>query len=96
MKRLLIIGLMIGLAILLILAGKSFAQTTSSVTVSFTIPVMPGLNAPLIEENKTVKPQPEATTQQNVEPQKETKNSTPALIQTEKQEEKIVKTYYSR
>lgn len=87
---------MIDLTILLILTGKSSAQTTSSVAVSFTIPVMPGLNAPLIEENKTVKPQPTAAAQQNVEPQKETKNSTPALIQTEKQEEKIVKTYYSR
>jgi hypothetical protein len=105
MKRLLIFSLMIGLAILFILAGKSFAQTTSSVTVSLSIPVMPGLNAPLIEESKA-KNAETTIPQDKIKPEEVSQEVMGEMIQSEKQEENvadkneknqiIVKTFYSR
>jgi hypothetical protein len=105
MKNRISYGLLICLAMFFAFSGVGLAETSSSVTVSFTIPVMPGLNAPLIEENKTVDQQI-AAKQENAQAQQEIQTSSPPLIQTEKQEEKtvakgessqvMVKTIYSR
>lgn len=78
-------------------AGVSFAQTSASVTVSFTIPVMPGLNAPLIEKEE-IKAEPQKLSEEKeAAPTQETALQEPQLIQQDAQDEKvIVKTFYSR
>ncbi len=103
MKNKIIFLSLICLAILFSWAGVSWAGTTSSVAVSFSIPVIPGLNAPLIEQTQPATPQ--AATKQAA-PQQETIASNQAPVQTKQQEEKItiqtqdsqamVKTIYSR
>ncbi|MFH1238767.1 MAG: hypothetical protein V1653_01495 [bacterium] len=87
--------------VVIALTGKAaFAETTASVSVSFVIPVMPGLNAPLIEE-ESVKAQPtEETTVQEKSRDKtelveEERNT--VLIASSGQKENIkLKTVYSR
>ena len=55
---------------------------------------MPGLNAPLIEENK-LKPQTDAIVEQKAEAKKEDKENAQELIQ-EDDSVVMVKTFYSR
>jgi hypothetical protein len=84
--------------------GVSFAQTTASVTVSFNIPVMPGLNAPLIEkeekriEEEEIKAEPQKQSEdKEAVPMQETALQEPQLIQQDAQDGKVlVKTFYSR
>ena len=92
------------LIILLSLANVVFAGDSLSLSISCTIPVIPGVNAPLIEQetSKTVETaaQPKAKPEERIQPQ------TPTMIQEDSQEEKtasdgqksavIVKTIYSR
>jgi hypothetical protein len=95
----------VALAIVLSMAGLALAGSTASVTVSCSIPIMPGLNAPLIEE-EGVKTQENINTQEKISAQKETPQESIALPQQDiNKEEKIVeggnsamavKTYYSR
>lgn len=82
------------------LAGDSL-----SFSISCTIPAIPGVNAPLIEEEKTQAKQ-DTPIQAKSEPQKETQTQAPTMILQDTQEEKInsegqnslviVKTIYSR
>lgn len=91
MKRNFIISAIISL----LLAGVACAGDNLSLSISCTIPAIPGLNAPLIEE-ETLK----------VESQKEIQPQSPTMIQQDNQEEKLmyeeqnslvlVKTIYSR
>ena len=104
MKNLLV-GPAVALAIVLAMAGLALAGSTASVTVSCSIPVMPGLNAPLIEE-EGIKTQENINAKQKIAAQKETPQESIALPQQDiDKEEKIVeggnsamavKTYYSR
>lgn len=100
LKRLLTV-----LMLLLCFADTSFAETNASFAVSFTIPVMPGINAPLLDQDKSPQTQAPLNTQQNVETKKETESQAPTLLENEKQEESkepgqtsqiLVKTLYPR
>jgi len=89
--------LTIVLALLAIPLYAAYAQGNYSLAVSCTIPSVPGLNAPLIEE-KTVKATP---TQENANLQTETKKApkieAPVMIQEDtKQDAKLITTIYSR
>jgi hypothetical protein len=92
------------LLILLAMADLAKAEE-ASFTISCTIPAIPGLNAPLIVEEKpqtnVANPAPTTT----VKSQTETQEQAPAMIQEEQKERKtsenqdtlvIVKTVYSR
>lgn len=102
-KTLLFVSLLIVLAFLS--ANTVFAGDSLSLSISCTIPAIPGLNAPLIEE-ETSRIETGTSAQQKPESGKETQPQTPALIQQDTQEEKIisegqkslvtVKTLYSR
>ena len=61
MKKRIIYGILTVTTMLFAFSAIGFAETNASVTVTFTIPVMPGLNAPLIEENKLINSAPTAT-----------------------------------
>lgn len=78
-------------------AGVVFAETSACVTVTFSIPVMPGLNAPLIEEEEIkAEPQKQSGEKETV-PAQETALQEPQLIQQDAQDGKVlVKTFYNR
>lgn len=105
MKKFLLKTLLFAIMIALSGFGKSLAGTNASFAVSFTIPVMPGINAPLIEEDK-IKTQEEASLEQTAKAQEEKQESSPELIQQDEQQKEIiangqqpemlVKTLYSR
>lgn len=105
MKNSLLNKTLIGLTILLSMLDMSWADTTTSVAVSFTIPVMPGLNAPLVED-ETVAIPANTNEQKKLETFSENSETTPALIQQDTQKEaltakeeqttKMVKTIYTR
>ena len=94
-----------GLMILLFLMDAAQAGDGISLSISCTIPAIPGVNAPLIE-GETLKTQTDSTTQQKIEPQAETQSQTPVMVQQDTQKEEItseeqdslvtVKTLYSR
>ncbi len=102
MKYLFLVGL-----ILFSLGTDALAGNNISLTMSCTIPAIPGLNAPLIEQETTKTQQPSvATMQQQVIPQKEAPEETSVIVQEDSQEVKeasqnaapilMVKTFYSR
>lgn len=87
---------------LLVLTGLAFAGDSGSFYVSCTIPLIPGVNAPLIEE-ETVKTQKDTTVQQNTEPQSQPQETAPEQIQQEDKTTNdnsrplvLVKTLYDR
>jgi len=85
----------ITLVLFLAVVDLGFADNTSvSFAVGCSIPVMPGLNAPLIEESK-LKPQTDAIVEQKVEAKKEDKENPEELVQ-EDDPAVMVKTFYSR
>ena len=104
MKRIRMIS-MLGLIIWLCLANLVFAGDNLSIPISCTIPAIPGVNVPLIEE-ETFKTKTDTPQQPKVESQQETQPQTPAMIQEDTQGEMvisedqksliIVKTIYSR
>ncbi|MCM8790069.1 MAG: hypothetical protein NC916_03525 [Candidatus Omnitrophica bacterium] len=73
-----------------------FAETSACVTVTFSIPVMPGLNAPLIEKEE-IKAEPQKQDEEKqVDSREETKPSEPQLIQQDSEDAQVlVKTFYS-
>jgi len=91
--------------ILISLTNTAHAGDGISLSISCTIPAIPGVNVPLIEE-ETLKTQTDTHIAQKTEPQKETQSETPTMIQEDNQEEKLigeeqnslvlVKTLYSR
>jgi len=95
----------INLIIWLSLANVAFAGDSLTLSVSCTIPAIPGLNAPLIEE-ETIKTEEHTPEQPKSESQKEAQPQLPPLIEQDNQQEKIisegqkkqiiVKTIYSR
>ena len=101
MKKICIIGLMI----LISLTNTAHAGDGISLSISCTIPAILGLNVPLIEE-QTLKTQANIHMEQKTEPQKETLEQSPEMIQEDTQGEKLigeeqnslvlVKTLYSR
>lgn len=85
--------LIVGLMCLLSLAQSSFAES-KTIGVSITIPVIPGVNAPLKQEVKD-------TAQQEQAQNTETKSNSGAAIQEEEtfyaeNQAQTVKTIYSR
>ena len=96
--------MVLGIIILLSLAGISFAGDSHTISVSCTIPEIPGVNAPAVVEEKTVKIDTSIPAQQEVETQEETKKH--AVIQEETEKEVlmakqqnssvVVQTIYSR
>lgn len=94
----------IGLVILLS-AVEAFAGDSRSISMSCTIPAIPGVNVPLIEE-KTLQTEAKPASQTALDSQKEIPQPAPAMIQQDTQEEKainesqktlvMVKTLYSR
>jgi len=105
MKTKIVYGLLIISTMLFVLATLSFAETTASVAVTFTIPVMPGLNAPLIEENTPIAIT-SAASQLNQTQQEQSGIQNTATLAKETTEEKVenttggpfavLKTIYSR
>jgi hypothetical protein len=104
MKRHLWKKLIILAMIILSIADKSLADDSVAISVTCTIPIMPGINAPLIESAE-LKPQTDVAGEQKNEIQKDNSGQTAILIQQDaekeliSQEEKkviLVKTYYSR
>jgi hypothetical protein len=95
--RRVIIELFACLIVISCAAGVIYAQTSASVSVSFTIPVMPGLNAPLMEREEA-KAEPQKQAEENgVAAQEENVTPEPQLIQQDSEGEKVlVKTFYSR
>lgn len=98
---------MIALMLILSLVNTVKAESIS-LSVTCRIPAIPGVNAPLIEEEK-IKAEPTKTTQEEIkiknEPKEETKTQAPAMIQEDKEEtisaegndsQLIVKTIYAR
>jgi len=93
------------LTIVLSMTGLALAGSTATVTVSCSIPLMPGLNTPLLEA-ETVKTQEETSVEQKTQEPKQTKQENETLMSQESvREEKAaevgktamtVKTYYSR
>lgn len=106
MKKIRIISI-IGLIIWPSLANLVFAGDNLSIPISCTIPAIPGVNAPLIEE-ETFKTKVDTPQPPKVESQQETQPQTksPPMIQEDSQKKKIinedqkslviVKTIYSR
>lgn len=82
----LIIGLMIFISITI---GAAFAGDSFTIAVSCTIPAIPGVNAPLIEEEIS-KTDTQATAPQEVNLQKETSQPASETIQQAVQEEKVI------
>lgn len=101
MKR----SFLIGLLILLFLTDMAQAGGGLSLSVSLTIPAIPGLNVPLIEE-ETLKTGGNTAREEKVESQKETTEQPPQTIQEdtpngqstdgEQNTLVMVKTFYSR
>lgn len=95
--------MIIGLIVLLTIADVACAEGIS-LTISCTIPAIPGVNAPPFEE-ETTQTKKDNPAQIIVEPQQENQ-PTPTMIQQDKPEEKetsegqktlaMVKTIYSR
>lgn len=97
------------LVIFLAFIGNLRAEDSFSVPVTCIIPAVPGVNAPLIEED-TPKPSANTNYQQGItikdEIKSETKEQAPTMIQEDKEQEitlakgktslVIVKTIYSR
>lgn len=83
--------LIIGLIIFLSLADISFAADSFTISVSCTIPAIPGVNAPLIEE-ETIKTGTGATApaSQEAELQNEIAQQVSQTAQPAIQEEKVV------
>ncbi len=88
MKKILIIGLII----LLSLMNVAIAGDSLSFTISCTIPAIPGLNAPLIEE-KASETQMNDTTAREMKVQQENELDTQEIIQEDRE---TVQTIYSR
>ena len=89
------ICVIITVVLFLSVADLGFTDNTSaSFPVSCSIPLMPGLNAPLIEKNE-LKPQTDAMVEQKAEVKKEDKENPQELIQ-EDDYAVMVKTFYSR
>jgi hypothetical protein len=105
MKNLLLTKLIFGFIMVLLMTGVALAGNSASITVSCVIPLMPGLNAPLIEENE-LRAQADTKAEQKIETQKENPETAPEMIQQDTQKETvsitdkktpmIVKTYYCR
>ena len=108
MKRVLLRNVLVGLIIFLSGVGVAQAQNSFSLSVFCSIPAVPGLNAPLIEE-ETMKTEPTITEQENTKIQNETKvetkEQTPTMLQQDTEKtllaegttsQIIVKTIYSR
>ena len=106
MKNILKIS-MIGLMLILSLVNTVKAESIS-LSITCRIPAIPGVNAPLIEEEK-IKTEPPKTTPEEIkiknEPKEETKTQTSAMIPQDKEEtisaerndsQLIVKTIYAR
>ena len=105
MKNRELIKSLAALIMVLSMAGLAVAGSTASLTVSCTIPVMPGLNAPLIEQD-ALKTQANAKAERKIETQQELVQDGATLPQQDTNREEvvtedgnsaiIVKTYYSR
>ena len=101
MKR----GVIIGLMIMCCFNDLAQAGNSLSLSMSCTIPAIPGVNVPLIEE-ETLKPRVDTAKQEKVEPTEEPKPQAPSLIQEDAPEDKtinegqnelvMVKTVYGR
>lgn len=95
----------IGVIISLLLTGVAYAGDTLSLSISCTIPAIPGVNAPLIEE-ETLTTKEDPNIKEKIESQEAIQPQSPAMIQQDNQEEKLmyggqnslvlVKTIYSR
>ena len=100
------LNLIMGVIFLLSLADIVLAGDNLSMSISCTIPAIPGLNAPLIEE-ETSKTDMDVPVQSKTESQTEVQSPAPAMIEQDTQEEKVIqeedqkslvmlKTIYSR
>ena len=101
MKRTLVISLIIVLSLI----DVTQANDNFSISVSCSIPAVPGLNVPFIEK-ETLETQADTAATQQVESQQESQPQSLSMIQQDTQEEKkisqeqkslvLVKTIYSR
>lgn len=90
MKNTLLKKILIGLMILLYAVGVSSAGDSSSIHVSCTIPAIPGVNAPPITEEKTVKQETDKMVEQKTENQQaETESESPSMIQEDEKETRL-------
>lgn len=94
MGKMLLRKLMVGLVIVLSTVGTSQAENSFSLSVSCSIPAVPGLNVPLIEE-ETTRTEPEQNAIIRNEIKEEAKEQMPAMLAQE-DTAKTVKTIYSR
>lgn len=101
MEKILMIGLLI-----ISLIGRAWAQDSFSISVSCSIPAVPGLNAPLIEEETPRVTETDEFTQKDAKNQEEIRLESPTLLQEDKEKQiqlaegetstVIVQTIYSR
>lgn len=87
-------------------ADTGLAGDSLSLSVSCTIPAIPGVNSPLIEEEKISETEVDTATKPMSKPQEEPLPESPQMIQQDSQEEEtvddgqrsvvIVRTIYSR
>lgn len=94
MGKMLLRKLMVALLIVLSTAGMSQAGDSLSLAVSCSIPAVPGLNVPLIEE-ETTRTEPEQNTIIKNEIKEESKEQMPVML-VQEDTAKTVKTIYSR
>ena len=92
--------LMVGLTMLLFLTDMASAGDSYTISISCTIPEIPGVNAPLIQEEAIIE-------QKAQNPQGETENESPQILQEDTEKEirlanqegsslVLLKTLYSR
>lgn len=104
MKNSFIYKSVIAFVILLSIFGVSIAGDNASISVSCSIPVVPGLNAPSIEE-KIIESNATTTARQDIEIKKDPQKQEPTIIQESSEKilladgntsSVIVQTIYSR
>lgn len=104
MKKILKNSLLVLMLILSLQEGVK-AQDAATLSVSCTIPAIPGVNAPALIEEETIKEKSDILIRQGAEKQEERKESHPAMIQEDSEKSAsfggkagliVVKTVYSR